>query len=145
MYVGHIWTIGPHLPCHHGSFSQSPLIIASKFAYPPLPVLGIFLWVDYAHVWVTSSDECSPLDEGGQVNWPPFPHSTSTISFSHAYLSITQMQIEERVSHLPVSQMYVLWGILAPFTTACLYFLCCMLSTFWCVVVCLVQVSFGWI
>lgn len=43
MYVGHIWTVGPHLPCHHGSFSQSPLIIASEFTYPPLVVLGIFL------------------------------------------------------------------------------------------------------
>ena len=43
MYVGHIWTVGPNLPYHHGSFLQSPLIIASEFTYPPLPVLGIFL------------------------------------------------------------------------------------------------------
>lgn len=43
MYVGHIWTIGPHLPCHHGFFPQSPLIIASEFTYPPLFVFGIFL------------------------------------------------------------------------------------------------------
>ena len=43
MYVGQIWTVGPHLSCHHISFLQSPLIIASEFAYPPLPVLGIFL------------------------------------------------------------------------------------------------------
>ena len=21
MYAGHIWTIGPHLPCHHGPSS----------------------------------------------------------------------------------------------------------------------------
>lgn len=31
------------LPCHRGSFPQSIPIIASKFAYPPLPILYIFM------------------------------------------------------------------------------------------------------
>lgn len=29
MYISNIWTIGPHLPFHHGFLQQSPLIIAS--------------------------------------------------------------------------------------------------------------------
>ena len=58
LYVGHIWIIGPHLTSLNGFSPQSPLIIASEFTHPPLPILDISLDLTVhkcgLHLWMTA-------------------------------------------------------------------------------------------
>lgn len=66
------------------------------------------------------------------VNWMRVAISCHIFSFnpnrliSLCIFSNYTYAIEEMVSRLLAIQMYVLWGILVPFATACLYFSCCM-------------------
>ena len=129
----HIWTIGPQCSMIMNlSHNRFPSLHRSFQALHYLSFRFSLSWLSTCVV--ASLDERNQLDESGQLTGHIFsfnPNHLIRLCILFNYKDAT----EERVSHLPGSRIYVLWGILVPFAAACLYFTCCMLSTFWCVAI----------
>jgi len=137
----HIWTVCPP------ALSSSLLMTPSRNHYPSLhQILYTLHCVSFGFfvTWlgtclVASPDARNQLNEGGQLIGHLFSFNPNHLICLCILLNYTDA-IEERVRHLLASQMFVLWSILVPLlhhacilVVACLYILCCMISSPWCV------------